>query len=80
MTIISVIKVMGLRNEQRQIAEVFAFDALVFLMSAVASYFSMRYEPEERSAIDMERIADMAFLIGLAVMTLAGFLLTYEII
>jgi hypothetical protein len=76
MTVISIVKVIGLRNVQHRIAEVFAFDALIFLMSAAASYFSMRYESEARSAVGMERIADITFMIGLAVMTLAGILLT----
>ena len=80
MTVISVVKVIGLHNEQHRIAEVFAFDALVFLTSAVFSYFSMRNESKEHLAITMERVADIAFMIGLAIMTVAGFLLTYEIV
>jgi hypothetical protein len=78
MTVISITKVIGLHNGQHRIAEVFAFDALIFLISAVFSYFSMRNESNPRSSTAMEKIADIAFMIGLALMTFAGFLLTYE--
>lgn len=80
MTVISLIKVIGLHSEQHRIAEVFAFNALIFMLSAVFSYFSMRNESDVESSIAMEKVADAAFMIGLAVMTVAGFLLTYEII
>lgn len=80
MTVISIAKVAGLHHEQHRIAEVFAFDALIFLISAVFSYFSMRKRLLPQSSIAMEKIADIAFMIGLSLMTLAGFLLTYELI
>ena len=80
MTVISVVKVIGLHHGQHRIAEVFAFDALIFMVSAVFSYFSIRNESKIHSSAAMERIADSAFMIGLAVMTVAGFLLTYEIV
>ena len=80
MTVISIAKVVGLRNEQHRIAEVFAFDALIFLISALFSYFSMRNEPYHGSSATLERIADIAFMVGLSLMTVAGFLLTYELL
>ena len=80
MTVISITKVAGLHNEQHRIAEVFAFDALIFLVSALLSYVAMRNESDVRLSITSEKLADMAFMLGLALMTLAGFLLTYELV
>ncbi|HUW51344.1 MAG TPA: hypothetical protein VMV75_10070 [Sulfuricella sp.] len=80
MTVISVIKVLRLHSEQHRIAEVFAFNALIFLISAMFSYFSIRNESKIHLSVAMERIADVSFMLGLVVMTVAGFLLTYEIV
>lgn len=81
MTVISIIKVMGFSHDRHQIAEILAVDSLLFMISAIFSYVSMRIEPirNPHSAIAMERIADIAFMIGLGVTTLVGFLLAYEI-
>ena len=80
MTVISISKVIGLHSGQHRIAEVFAFDALIFLISAALSYVSMRYESDTSLSVRAERFADVAFMFGLALMTLAGFLLTYELV
>jgi len=79
MTVISIIKLIGLHNGQHRIAELLAINSLIFMASAVLSYFSMRNESMHRSSVAMEKIADIAFMIGLAIMTTAGFLLAYEI-
>jgi hypothetical protein len=79
MTVISIIKLIGLHSEQHQIAELLAIDSLLFMTSALLSYFSMRFETLDRTSSAAEKAADIIFMIGLVVMTLAGFLLAYEI-
>ena len=80
MTVISITKVVGLPHEQHRITEVFAFDALIFLISALLSYVAMRNESDVSLSSASEKFADMAFMLGLVLMTLAGFLLTYELV
>lgn len=80
MTVISITKMIGLHSGRHRISELIAFNTLIFLISAVLSYSAMRTESVRYSSVAIERIADLAFMIGLAVMTIAGFLLTYEII
>lgn len=80
MTVISITKVIGLHTKGHSIAEVFAFDALIFLVSVLFSYFSIRNQFRSISSEAMEKIADMAFIVGITLMTVAGFLLTYELI
>lgn len=82
MTVISIIKVMGVGGGRHQIAEILAVDSLVFMISAAFSYIAMRYDPSARAATaaNMEKIADIAFMVGLAITTMVGFLLAYEIL
>ena len=80
MTVISITKVVGLHNGRHRIDEVFAFDALIFLISALLSYVAMRNESDVKLSVASEKLADMAFMFGLVLMTLAGFLLTYELV
>jgi hypothetical protein len=80
MTVISIAKVVGLHNGQHRIAEIVSFDSLIFLISALCSYFSMRLESKIGWSGLLEKIADLTFMVGLALMTVAGFLLTYEIV
>lgn len=78
MTVISIIKVVGVRHGQNRIAEAFALDSLCFLISAVLSYASMRFEARETRSVTLEKLADISFVIGLMFMTVAGFVLAYE--
>lgn len=80
MTVISITKVIGLHTGEHRIANVFAFDGLIFLTSVLLSYFSIRSQSNFFSADAMEKIADIAFIVGITIMTVAGFLLTYELI
>ena len=79
MTVISIIKVIGVGGERHRIAEILAVDTLLFMVSATFSYISMRYESTAASAARLEKIADLAFMVGLAITTLVGFMLAYEI-
>lgn len=81
MTVISIIKVLGGVGARHEIAEILAVDSLIFMISATFSYFAMRFEPSARmkTSVSLEKIADIAFMVGLAVTTMVGFLLAYEI-
>jgi hypothetical protein len=80
MTVISIVKLVGIQKGQHRIAELLSFDSLIFMVSASLSYFSIRNESMELTFAVMEKFADIAFMLGLAIMTVAGFLITYEII
>ncbi len=78
MTVISIIKVVGIHNGQHSIAELLAINSLIFMASALLSYFSMRDGITLKSSMVMEKIADIVFMVGLLFMTGAGFVLAYE--
>ncbi len=78
MTVISIIKVVGVRHGQNKIAEAFALDSIFFLVSAVLSYASMRIDRQTEHAVRLEKFADASFVFGLLFMTCAGFVLAYE--
>ncbi len=80
MTVISIIKLIGIHNGQHRIAELLAFNSLMFMLSALLSYFSMRESVSEPRSQQMEKFADLIFMIGLLLMTSAGFFLAYEIL
>jgi len=80
MTVISIIKLIGIHNGQHRIAELLAFNSLTFMLSALLSYFSMRDNATEHRSQQMEKFADLIFMIGLLLMTSAGFFLAYEIL
>ena len=79
MTVISVIKVVGVHHGGNRIAEAFALDSVLFLVSAMLSYASIRAEALAELSIKLEKFADASFLLGLLFMTSAGFVLAYEI-
>ena len=79
MTVISIIKVVGVRHGGGRIAEAFALDSVLFLASAVLSYASMRVEAKAERSAALEKLADISFLAGLLFMTCAGFVLAYEL-
>ena len=79
MTVISIIKLMGTRTFPSYIDAMLAGDSLLFLLSAIFSYYSIRHENESRLSTRVENIADIAFMSGLAIMTMVGFSLVYRI-
>ncbi len=80
MTVISIIKLIDAHKAQHRIAELLAINSIVFMASALLSYFSMRNESTRRSRLALERLADLVFMFGLIIMTGAGILLAYEIL
>ena len=79
MTVISIINLMGTRTFPSYIDAMLAIDSLLFLLGAIFSYYSIRHENESRLSTTVENIADIAFMSGLAIMTMVGFSLAYRI-
>lgn len=76
LTTISILRLLEMSHNMTLFIDAFmAFDSLVFLASSVLSYLSIR--SLQRGAL-LEKIADIIFLMGLAIMVISGFLLTYE--
>lgn len=78
MTVISIVKLEQATNGiPSLIDDVLAFDALIFLASAILSYFSIR-KPEKANYL--EDLADGFFVVALLTMGVVVLLLTYELI
>jgi len=77
MMIISIVKLIHMGGTMsRMVDKILAFDNVVFLLSAILSYASMRYE---RWAVHLENMADTMFIVGLICMTVASLVLSLEI-
>jgi hypothetical protein len=74
--ILSVIKIMKLGAETI-IDEMVAFGVVIFLVASIFSYASIR--SETRTDI-YEKIADIVFLAGLGLLTIAALIIVFEII
>jgi hypothetical protein len=57
--------------------ELLAADSAIFMLSCLFSYLSIR---STRRALQRESIADVLFLVGLALMVIAGFVLSFELV
>ncbi len=77
MTVISVAKLIPKHGISRHAVELLAFDGLLFLGSATLSYFSIR---RGSVAASYERIADIIFLLALAIMVIVGFIVAFELL
>lgn len=76
LTIISILRFLEVSHNMTLFIDAFmAFDSLVFLVSSVLSYLSIR---SLRRGAALERVADIIFLVGLTIMVVSGFLLAYE--
>ena len=76
MTVISVAHLIPKHSISRHVNEMLAFDSLLFLTSSVLSYFSIR---RPRAGMPNERLADIIFLLGLAIMVIVGFVIAFEL-
>jgi hypothetical protein len=54
--------------------------ALLFLLSALASYLSIRLSHRQAMSVWCERIADLRFVAGLVSLALIGLFFAYEVI
>lgn len=76
MTVLSIAKLLEERTRHGIVDEMMAFDSLIFLLSAIFSYLSIR---SHRQTARLEKIADLAFMAGLILMVGAAFVLAYEL-
>ena len=76
MTVISLAHLIPKHSISRHVNDLLALDSLLFLSSAMLSYFSIR---RPRLAEKYERLADVIFLLGLAVMVVVGFVIAFEL-
>ena len=76
MTVISIVKLLHIGSQGAMIDKLLAIDSLIFLASAVFSYFSMR----NRTFSRLEKYADHSFMIGLMGMTICSLLVAFELI
>jgi hypothetical protein len=76
MTVISLAHLIPKHSISRHVNDLLALDSLLFLSSAMLSYFSIR---RPLLAEKYERLADVIFLLGLAVMVVVGFVVAFEL-
>ena len=79
-TAIGLVKLIEGRIGPSHVDEYAALTGLVFLFSAILSYASLRFDPDNPKAARLERIADIAFLVGLVALTGISLLFAYEVI
>jgi hypothetical protein len=79
-TAIGLVKLIEGRIGPSRVDEFCAIAALTFLVSAILSYVSLRFEPEMRLGLYLERIADTFFMAGLIALTVIALLFAYEVI
>lgn len=66
-------------HDRRNIADdLLAFDALVFLIATLSSYFALRVQSTNRLHW-LERVADSAFIFAMLLLTGACFVITYAL-
>ncbi|OHX11024.1 hypothetical protein BI343_05440 [Chromobacterium amazonense] len=76
MTVIPIIKLMKVGHVGTIIDELLADDSVIFLISALLSYLSIRRPNWGR----LERHADIAFVFGLCGMSVCAVLLSFELL
>ena len=77
MTVTSIIKLAHFGWLGILINRIIAVDSVLFLVSSMFSYLSLRSEKLFRH---LETWADIAFMMGLAVMVIAGFIFSFELL
>jgi hypothetical protein len=77
-TLVGLVKVVEIRAGPSHVDEYSALAAILFLVSAAASYLSIRYVDLNRTSERYERIADVLFLAGLFSITMIAVLFAYE--
>lgn len=79
-TAIGLVKIVEGRIGPSHVDEYAALTAVLFLISAILSYISLRLDPESRTGAMLERAADATFMVGLLAVTVIALLFAYEII
>jgi len=76
MTVISLSQLIPKQNLSKHVDEMLAFDSLLFLGSAMLSYFSIR---NPAMVEKLERMADVIFLVAVSLMVIVGFVVAFEL-
>ena len=79
-TLIGLVKVVEGRIGESRVDEFAGIATVLFLMSAVMSFASMRLESRPRAGLAIERVADALFLIGLVCTSAIALFFAYEMI
>lgn len=79
-TFVGLVKVVESRMGPSHVDEYAAITALLFLVSAMSSYLSIRYARRARFSARCEKLADLLFLVGLFSITIIATLFAYEAI
>jgi hypothetical protein len=79
-TLIGLVKVAEAKIGPSRVDEYAALSALLFLVSATASYLSIRYSDRAELSSRWEKLADQFFLAGLFSITIIATLFAYEAI
>src|ERR1700679_4222701 len=77
-TLIGLVKVVEGRIGPSHVNEYVGLVSLLFVISAITSYFSLRYASGPRASARLERIADISFMIGLLSLVVIALLFAYE--
>ncbi|NOT84289.1 MAG: hypothetical protein HOP02_05770 [Methylococcaceae bacterium] len=75
--VISIVKSMSPGMASYLIDKALAIDSVMFMVSALLSFLSIRLD---RSTVNLERWAEMIFLLGLVSMTLITVVFSFEIV
>lgn len=79
-TLIGLVKVAKAHMGPSRVDEYAGLAALLFLLSAVASYLSIRHASNRRVSRRCEEIADQIFVVGLVGISAIAVLFAYEVI
>lgn len=78
--LIGLVKVVEARMGPSHVDEYVGLTSLLFVVSAITSYVSLRYAGSQRPSYRFERIADVCFMIGLLALAIIALLFAYEAI
>ncbi|MBN8968520.1 MAG: hypothetical protein J0G95_08680 [Rhizobiales bacterium] len=79
-TLIGLVKIAEARIGPSHVDEFAALTTLPFLVSAIASYISMRHERNAKLSARCELLADQTFLVGLVSIAVVAVFFAYEVI
>lgn len=79
-TLVGLVKIAEAQIGPSHVDEAVSLTAILFLVSAAASYLSMRLDDDRPLALRLERVADICFVIGLLGLSTITLLFAYETI
>ncbi len=77
MTVISLVQLVPKDAVSSWVDQILAIDALIFLVSTILSYWTLRHEVQ---AIRLEIVADRLFLVGLSAMCFVSALIAFDLL